>query len=345
MKKFHSAVLFLNAGVGDFLMALYLAEQLKKQGVTEHVVIVVHKGAPFLRGLINGYPYISLIEISFHRPLTLRFLLRIMRPGNLVILPPTIGRFLLRTKFLAWLLAKPDGKLIGFQDNGPLCSLYTNVLPYKLDQNFAESMRDVVRALGLTPTENEPRLHIEPSRGILSKVGLASEQAYVVLHPRGASLRRQLSLEEVLALIRGILAIRPSLQVVVSGAEHERAEIERIVSDAKDERVRAAIGATPAELAALINGAELFMGMDTGITHMACFLGQKVLVIAKNATANWLPYYAKNATVIYRFAGEEAAHTSEPYMWENQKGKIRPFTDVPMEAVLKELERMLGVAR
>ncbi len=336
-------LLFQNGGIGDFLMALFLAEELHTQAGAERVYIQLHRRAWFLSEFAAGYPYVSVMEATAKNPFTFGPLLRLRGTGVTIIMPPTIGSFPIRVKLFVWLLSKlMGGELIGFQDNGPFCGLYSKTLPYKLDQDFAESMRDVVRALGFTPSGRPPRLHITPARSILSRLGLLAGK-YIVVHPRGASERRQLTVREVTELVQHLLELRPEGRIFVSGAEHERDEIEYIVATLGNRRVVSAIGASVAELAALIEGAELFVGMDTGITHLACFLGKRALVIAKNATANWLPYYSKNATVIYRFEEEEQSHTSEAYMRENQNGRLRPFKDVPVSDISAELARMLGV--
>lgn len=344
MKKYTKAILFQNAGVGDFLMALFLAEQLKEQSITDDVRIVVHKGAGFLRGFMGEYPYVSLLEVSLRRPKSLLSLLSLFDARNLVVLPPTIGKFQLKTKFLAWLLAKPTGTLVGFQDSGALCeALYTKNIPYNIRQRFDTSILDIVRALGISGVHTPARLHIHAEDSIVDQLGLTGKK-YVYLHPRGGSERRRLSTDEAKSVVDFILSTSPERFVLVSGAENERQAIEDITRTASDPvRVVQAVGASPEGLAALIQGAELFVGMDTGITHLACLLHKRSLVIAKNATANWLPYYNKNATIIYRFKEDEVSHTDEAYMWAHQKGRLRPFKEVSIRDVNAVLAKMLGV--
>ncbi|MBX4215970.1 hypothetical protein KW797_03400, partial [Candidatus Parcubacteria bacterium] len=69
--------------------------------------------------------------------------------------------------------------------------------------------------------------------------------------------------------------------------------------------------------------------------------GKRLLLIGKNATANWLPYYHAGTTVLYRLAEEEEARTDRAYLLAHQHGRIRPFKDVPVSAVCRELTAML----
>lgn len=345
-KRFNQAILFQNAGVGDFLMAIFLAERLKEAGIVDHISIVVHKGSKWLSGLLATYPYISLLEVSPRRPKSLFRLFALFGKWNLVILPPTIGSFQLKTKFLAWALSKPYGNLIGFEDKGPMCRiLYSHTLPYDIGKCFDESINDIIRVLEVSVERRPPRLHISQSTDILKRLELA-DRRYVLLHPRGGSDRRRLTVDEAKELIDFILATDPGCSILISGAEYERQEMEEMARSARDsQRVIVASGATPAELASLIDHSEIFIGMDTGITHFACFLGKRALVIAKNATANWLPYYHKGATVIFRFAEDERSHTDEGYMWAHQNGRLRPFKDVPIREVNAILAQLLGIPR
>jgi|GEM_PF-5964320 len=332
-------IIFQNGGVGDFLMALFLAGELRRNGALR-VYIVLHRGAGFLQQFAESYPYVTVIEASLRRPRGLFEVARLFLKRNAVILPPTIGRFPLRVKLLARMLAG-FGPLVGFQDNGALCGIYTKTLPYKLDQDFAESMRDVIRALGMKAASEPPRLLIDSDEGSLVRSGLSGKR-YVVFHPRGSSERRRLSEAECVAIIECILQIAPELHVAVSGAESERAHVEGIMQRANNPRAVAVIGASPKGLAALIRGGELFVGMDTGITHLACFLDAKVLLIGKNATANWLPYYHPRAVVLYRLAEEDVVRKDRHYLLSRQQGRIRPFKDVPVAEVCAEVRAMLA---
>lgn len=325
-------------------MALFLAEQLKKYGGAEKIYIIVHRVGKFLRGFIEGYPYISLIEVSGKHPLSFVQIFKLIGRDNVIILPPTIGKFQLRLKFLARVLALPPGGfLVGFQDSGILCSaLYSKVLPYNINQLFIETMHDILRVLKIESAEKTPRLIIKPSQGILERVGLRDKR-YIFLHPRGSSERRCLNELDTAYLINFILSLYPERRVVISGAEHEREKIDSMVKNSKKpERVVKFIGGSPQELSALIEKAELFIGVDTGITHMACFLGKRALVIAQNATPHWLPYYNKEAKILYRFKEDEKSESSEEYIMSHQKGRLRPLKDIPIKIVCDELGKMLG---
>lgn len=344
MKTFKKAILFQNGGIGDFLMALFLAEQLKKYGGAEKIYIIVHRVGEFLRGFMDGYPYISLIEVSGKRPLSFVQIFKLFGRDNVVILPPTIGKFQLRLKFLARVLALPPGGfLVGFQDSGILCSaLYSKVLPYNINQLFIETMRDILRALKIESAEKTPRLIIEPSPKIVDSLNLSNKR-YIFFHPFASAPRRCFSQEDAIDLANFILSMPREHYAVISGAEHERERIEKIIKRSKNPgRLIAVIGASPQELSALIEKAELFIGVDTGITHMACFLGKRALVVAQNATPHWFPYYNKEAKILYRFKEDEKVESSEEYLMSHQNRRLRPLKDIPIEIVCDELGKMLG---
>ncbi len=336
-------VLFHNGGVGDFLMFIFLSQQLYASGVASRITIVVPRAGAFLRGLLEEYPYIELAEVSRRRPGVVVPLLRGALKPTGVIMHPTIGRIPLRLKLLAWCITRARGSvLLGFADRGPLCRLlYTKVLPYDTERNYTDIMRSTAKEAGATPDPNPPRISLPEVAGLRERY--FDGQPYIVFHPgAGMSLRqRSFEGEDVLVLAKKILADHPELHIVLSGGPEEREWVEELAGRMGG-RARALIGAPAAELGGLIAGARAYIGGDTGITHLACFVGARVIEAAHNGTAHWLCFYCPNAVVIYRLQGEQDVHTSEAYIKERAPGVLRPFGRVPAEAVLEYTERLLG---
>lgn len=333
------AVLFGSGSIGDFLMFIYLSEMLMRSGSLERITMLVPRNARFLSGLLHEYPYISLAEVSRFKGWG-RFCTMLGRP-NLVILHPTLGRIPLRVKILAWLLSRTEGsELIGFQDAGPLCSLYSKTLSYTTDKPYIDTVRDLARAAGSDADRQPPRLRFSPCPDVLETHGLLGKK-YVVFHPGASNPRRMFTIDAGAELVAFIRKEYPEMYVVLSGGADESECIRDIMEKAGQERVVVAVGTSAKDLASLIQGARLFIGTDTGITHLACFLGAKVLQAAHHGTANWLTFYAQRATVLYRLANEEETHTGEEYLQKHAKGVLRPFGAVPVIEVCRLLGNIL----
>lgn len=341
-KKFKTAILFQNGAIGDFLMSIFLAEMLQKSGVIDHITIVVPRNLNFLRGLIGAYPYISAIEVSRRGGWVQ--LLKIIRHPCLVILQPALGRIPLRVEILGWLISRSCGsELIGFQDKSRVCkALYSKTLVYETDQLYSENIQNLVRGLGAPVLVQVPRLTLEPCLEHIKKCGLY-QRRYMVFHPGSFVRKRSFTAPSVGEVITYVLDKNPAMHVVLSGSGEDRQWIEQIKNGIQDrDRIMTAIGCSAQDIAALIRFADLYLGVDTGITHLACFLQARVIVAAHRGTAtDWLPFYCPTATVLYRLEEEEGVHQSRVYLDVRRRGRVKPFGTVPVNAICTVLDECL----
>jgi ADP-heptose:LPS heptosyltransferase len=341
-KKVKSAVLFQNGAIGDFLMSIFLAELLQKSGYVDRITIVVPRNLNFLNGLIGTYPYISAIEVS-RRGGWIQ-LLKVIRQPCLVILQPALGKIPLRVKIVGWLISRSYGsELIGFQDKGWVCkALYSKTLVYQTDQLYSENIQNIVRALGPPVPVQVPQLTLTPCLEHIKECGLY-QRRYMVFHPGAFVRKRSFTAQSVGEVITYVLDKNPEMHVVLCGSGEDGQWIEEIRNGIQiNDRIKIAIGCSLRKIAALIQFADLYLGIDTGITHLACFLRARVIVVAHRGTAtNWLPFYCPTATVLYRLEEEEGVHQSREYLDVRRRGRVKPFGTVPVNAICTVLDERL----
>jgi len=342
-KRFETAVLFQNGSIGDFLMSIFLAEMLKKSGYVEHITIIVPRNLNFLKGLIGSYPYISGVEISRHGGWVR--LLKIIHGPCLVVLQPALGLIPLRIKVLAWLLSRGyRSALVGFQDKSRLCkAFYSKTLVYDTNRLFSENIQNVMSVLGAPVNIDVPALNVIPAKEIIHSFGLAYTP-YALFHPGASAPRRSFTVRAAREVIEHVLKQNSEMHVVLSGSAAERNYLEEIkMAVQKQERVHTAIGRSAQEMAALIQFAQCFIGTDTGITHLACFLRARVIVAAHpGSAANWLPFYCPTATVLYCLEDQDRVHQERDYLETRRRGKLRPFGMVPVNAICGVLDELLN---
>lgn len=337
------AVVFHNGAIGDFLMLVYLAELLRMSGYVDHVIIVAPRNLSFLQGLIGAYPYISTVEAS--RRGGMRQLLKMVgRHVKFLIIQPTVGKIPIRIKLVGWCISRFYGsQFVGFQDQGPLCrTVYTKVLNYNTNQLYSESIQDMVRAIGAPVLVQTPALKIVSDFKLVQGYGL-SRKPYVVFHPGASAPRRSFSIQSTREIIKYVLQRNRDFYVVLSGSGAEAKWIEEIRNGIKEkERVVPATDCSAQELAAFIQSARVFVGTDSGITHLACFLRAPVVVAAHCGTANWLPFYCPTATILYRLEEEEEVHNSREYLDMRRRGRLKPFGVVPVGAICAAIDRFVS---
>jgi len=342
IKKFESAILFQNGAIGDFLMSIFLAELLKKSGCVDHIFIVVPRNYDLLNGLLGNYPYISAVKVS--RRTGWFQLLKIIRRPCLVVLQPALGEIPLRVKLIGWFISRGYGsEFVGFQDKSTLCkALFSKTLVYQTDHLYSENIQNVVRSLGAPVLVQAPQLKLAPYLDQIKEWRL-HQKPYMVFHP-GASVReRSFTTQAAREVVTYVLEKNPEMHVVLSGSETDRQWIEEITkSIQKEDRIITAIGWSLHKLAALIQSAEFYLGIDTGITHLACFVQARVIVAAHCGTAaNWLPFYCPTATMLYRLEDEEKVHQSREYLDVRRRGRVKPFGAVPINAIRAVLDECL----
>lgn len=332
-------LLFFHSGsIGDFLMYLYLAEQFRQANPNVSVRIVMPRNAAFLRGFLKEYPYITIIEISKWKVWRLPQLF--LRQRNLIaVIHPTIGHIPVRIKILGWLLTRRPGTvLIGFWDRGPLCSLYSKMLRYDPETPYHETLNHIAEALGVQRA-GIPVLRFTPNPEVLAARGLRTD-GHIVIHPGASTRARSFTAETIAALIQCINTHAPDLSIVLSGSETDRDLLAEASTHGRN--VLCAVGASAEEIATIVGAARVYVGIDTGISHLACFLNVPAIVAAHEATQIvWLPWYAPTATVLYRLKEEDIVRGELNYVKAHRAARIQPFGRVPTDALVSAVQQRL----
>jgi len=138
---------------------------------------------------------------------------------------------------------------------------------------------------GLLSTVAEPILHL--GRACLEAAGLSNEESLVIIHPGSGSAHKCVS-AEILAPLVNALQLSRALPVILEGPA-DRKSVERLLQLC----VKSPIvlkGLDLLTVAGILTQARLFVGQDSGITHMAGLLGvQTVVVFGPTDPARWAP--------------------------------------------------------
>lgn len=164
-----------------------------------------------------------------------------------------------------------------------------------------------LRALGLPNGEIPPlRVYPNPAEGaaILSKLqeaGIEPGSAYCLVQPASKFITKQWSAAGF-AEVADFLLAHHSLKVVLAGGRGERQQLEA-VAQACQSRPPILDDLSLPELVEVIHGARLFIGNDSGPTHIAVALNVPVVVLfGSSDSAAWHPWKGKNQIVQNLFA-------------------------------------------
>lgn len=133
------------------------------------------------------------------------------------------------------------------------------------------------------------------ARRKLEEAGMNPDQEYVVIQPTAVFATKEW-MGERFAAVADFLAGQ-GYQVALTGSAPERRKLERIKTLAKSEPAVLA-HLTIREMIAVLDGARLYIGNDSGPAHLAAALNKPTVVLfgSSNSTA-WSPWRTRSAVV------------------------------------------------
>jgi len=178
----------------------------------------------------------------------------------------------------------------------------------KIDPNVprheAEIYLDVARALGLDVTGCRANIPVSDAdrQSIRAKLGaIGGDRAYIVINPAGGrNPGMVMDVKRWPTANFAELANRLGLSVVLVGGKGDEALVEA-VKDRLTVPALAFVGTLSfGEIAALAQGAKLYMGNDTGLTHLAAAAGAKTVMILGPSDPQRYAPYADDALALWK---------------------------------------------
>jgi ADP-heptose:LPS heptosyltransferase len=134
---------------------------------------------------------------------------------------------------------------------------------------------------------------------------------YVVIHPfPHMATFKTIPFHRWKSLVAWLARTYPGYGIVITGAEVDREQAAEVAT----EGTYLAINQPLLSVAGLIEHARLYIGVDTGPTHIAGVLNASSVVLAHQNEPTWLPSYNPNALLLWnrehcvcRVPGEECA--------------------------------------
>ncbi len=204
------------------------------------------------------------------------------------------------------------------------------------DQMHAES-RLVALAAIVVETLLPPSAH--PIRKLIKTdvVLPFQERPYVIFAPGAGSPNRTWDAENFTALMRKALDTW-KVGLVLVGSKGEREVNAAIAAQFSDEDCADITGGALTDLAAVINGAALFVGNDTGSGHLAALLGTPTLCIYAGVSDPrvWQPV-GPNVSIVHSQTPCSYCHIN---LRKDCRFEVRCLTEISVSMAWSELERL-----
>ena len=245
--------------IGDFIMTLPAVGALRERWPDAHIEIL---GYPHIIELAHGRHYADATRSIDAKPLSGFFI-----PNS--VLDPSLMEYFESFNLVISYLFDPD---CVFANNVRRCGVkqLVEASPRPRDTHAAEHYCKPLEALAIYV--NEPRPRLFPSQadreGAAHFLQRTGRERIVAVHPGSGSEKKNWPVEKFAALCRWFTDELAVQLLVVQGEADERAV--RNLRDLLESRpVIVASGLRMVELGAVLERCALFLGNDSGITHLA----------------------------------------------------------------------------
>ena len=263
-------ILVIRGGaIGDFIMTLPAVGALRERWPDGHIEIL---GYPHIIELARGRHYADATRSIEARPMAGFFV-----PNG--ILEPTLMDYFGSFNVVISYIFDPDEF---FANNVRRCGVkqYIVASPRPKDLPAAQHYCRPLESLAIFVDAPQPRLFPSEEDRVaagkfLSRLG---RERIAAIHPGSGSEKKNWPAEKFAALARWMVD-ELALQLVLVQGEADEKPVARFVERLDDRPVTVAHGLKLPELAAVLGQCALFLGNDSGITHLAAAVGTPTIAV------------------------------------------------------------------
>lgn len=336
---------FTNGSIGDFLMTMLCAEEVRKKTSNSTCVIFTPRNASMLQELCGAYPNIQVRAMNGRAlPALGLFVCKNMFGKNLVVRQGVFKKIPWSIEIPARLLSLwPMSRYVRFFQNGNEYRSQESGVVFGLDILVYENLARLVGVAGVKISSEVPVYRFNVDERVVKRHGLAPA-AYLVVHPSGSSPVRSLPPSRWRSVLALVAQNNPSLKIVITGSAQDDTFIQTFLPRiSQGQLINLSGKLSMPELAQVISSARGFLGVDTGVTHLAGVLRQKSVVIGNLSNPCWLPRYNERAVILT----EPKSCTCDGSKGGNcfyEIGKEKYYKcmlDISDEAIVREIQDML----
>ena len=292
-------------------MTLPAIGALRERWPDAHIEIL---GYPHIIELAHGRYYASATRSIEAKPLAGFFV-------SNGVLDPALMKYFGSFDLVISYLFDPDRV---FADNVRRCGVkqLVEASPRPEELPAAEHYCKPLESLAIYVDAPRPRLHpIEPDRAAASSfLKMTGREPIVAVHPGSGSEKKNWPVEKFAAVARWIVDELAAQLLVVQGEADERA-VTKMTELLENRPFTLARGLKLVELAAVLERCALFLGNDSGVTHLAVAVGMPaVALFGQGSPAIWEPRGEQVRVV--RFGDQDVAEVRQAIaqFWGNQRG-------------------------
>jgi Glycosyltransferase family 9 (heptosyltransferase) len=294
--------------------------------------------------MIAQYPHITLVTISRRSAFTLlKTWIATFGRRQIVLHPLSFGKVNRIHALLTWLITLPQrhSRSVVFGERTIANRFFfTTILPRNLEQSIFISARDAITTTGITPVSFTPQLLFE----VAEPLPIFSGRQYIVVHPFASSVSRSLTTARWQELFDWLTVSYSHHSIVISGGPADRTAATALIrSTYTNVYFSQDIISSFVASFSLTSRAALYVGVDTGPTHIAAHVGVPTIVIGNNSNPCWLPYYNPKVTVLMNLSvcTCQGDKTGGCYEYEDGVKYYRCLYTIPQEEIKASIKQKI----
>ncbi len=288
MNKRYSAVVVISYGaIGDFVMLLYFLAALHAQRIEKtRYIVLTTTNTKLLHDMAGAYDFVEIV------PMTTAALMRLWvgrgLKNNLMVIPPTFVDVPWFVRVITKLFSL-RGTSFGFTGRANIPHVDLSVV-FEMHAPIHESFDKALELFGYRRSQ-EVRLQFREDATLLKNLS----EGYVVVAPFASNPGKSLPPERWHKLFAFLQNTYPKRDVVLIGGPADAKAAETYSTGG---HVHNYCGVPFAQVVSLLKGTNCFIGVDSGLTHVAGVLRMPSVVIDNLRAVTWLPTYNPKAIIL-----------------------------------------------
>ncbi len=268
---FRRALVIRGGALGDFLLTLPVIASLREAEPEARIEVLAYPGIAALAkagGLVDDARSIE------YGPLAGFF-------TRGAVLEPTLREYFASFDLVVSYLYDPDGFFAENLRASGVRRLVEGPSRLRNTTHAIDQLATPLTALGIPLADRAVRLATAQSTG---------KNGDVLLHPGSGSATKNWPAEHWRQLARQWLELEPGLRLTIVGGEADTAALATLRNMTEDRRVRLLENLPLPELAGELGRAQLYLGHDTGVSHLAALCGvPSLLLFGPTDPSIWAP--------------------------------------------------------
>lgn len=290
---------FTGHSIGVTLLGIHALEAARKefsQQFNTKLFLVLTKKTDYVERMLINYPHITVVILERSSPwFFVQLIFKKCIEKNYFLYPPNFGDAPLAVRWFSFLICRLNGRgrVIAFTRDNKFKNyfFYSHRLLLDLHRNIFLAVAEAW-TLGRAMEVSRPGLIFSLDAEYAKEL----HYKYIVIHPYGSSERRSYPSRYTQNLVDYLVNRYPDYKIIISGGPMDRGAAEFLIKKVRLPNNILFIGDITkndfSKMVQVISNACLYIGVDTGITHLAAHLRVPSIVLGNLSNPMWLPDYS-----------------------------------------------------